>query len=127
MILWKENFKNRIWLSEDGYILIVANDIKNWFLKTYSKQEKNIENFQKEIESIKSKGNTINEISNEFITISEKYMDLLKDFLINYGYLKKSTGYQERVKEYIEMLKRMNRKPSQIWQRYIDEYNKIKN
>ena len=127
MIDWKENFRIRTWISEDEYI--IAKDIRDWFTRTYLRQEKNLDNFTKEIKALKTKESTssINSISNEFITISEKYMDLLKDFLLNYGYLKESTGYQEWVKEYIEMLKRTDRKPSQIWQRYINEYNKIKN
>lgn len=76
--------------------------------------KEHLDNFLKEIEAVKTKGNSTNETTNEFITIIEKYMDRLRDFFLNYGYLKKSTGYQELVKEYIEMLKRTDRKPSQI-------------
>ena len=126
MIIGKDNFKNWIWLSEDGNILIVAKDIRDDFIRTYSRMKEHLDNFLKEIEAVKTKGNSTNETTNEFITIIEKYMDLLKGFFLNYGYLKKSTGYQELVKEYIEMLKRTDRKPSQIWQRYIDAYNMIK-
>ena len=129
MIAWKENFKIKTWITEDEYVRIIAKDIRDWFFRTHQRQEKNLKDFQKEIEAVKIKGKTttLNEISNEYITIFEKYMNLLKDFLLNYGYLKESTTYQELVKEYIEMLKRTDRKPSQIWQRYINEYNKIKN
>ena len=52
-------------------------------------------------------------------------MQLLKDFYIEFGEIRKSKYAQEWVKQYIETIKETGRTPSKIGQRYIDEYNKI--
>ena len=52
-------------------------------------------------------------------------MQLLKNYFIDYGLLRKSKDVQEWVKQYIETLQETGRTPSKIGQKYIDEYNKI--
>ena len=127
-ITWNENFKNKKWISEDDDIWEIAKDIKDGFFKNYLKQRKYIENFQNDIKDINSKIWKVwqNEIWNEYISLSEKYMPLLKDFLLNYGFLHESKETQEWIENYIEALSMINRPPSQIGKQYIDAYNKIK-
>ena len=127
-ITWNENFKNKKWISEDDDIWEIAKDIKDGFFKNYLKQRKYIENFQNDIKDINSKIWKVwqNEIWNEYISLSEKYMPLLKDFLLNYGFLHESKETQEWIENYIEALSMINRPPSQSGKQYIDAYNKIK-
>lgn len=124
----KEEFKVKKWISKNDIKYKIWEQISEWFYNVYTIENKNIEGFKKEIELLNWKAERlwINEIENEYIQISEKYMQLLKNRLLNYWELYKSKGAQNRIKAYIEMLKNSNRNPSKIWQKYIDEYNKIK-
>ena len=125
---WKEYFKKGIWISEDSNINDISNDLVNWFIRKHERTIKNLENYEQEINNLTKKGETQwIDISNEYISITEKYMQLLKDFYIDYWHIKNSKEAQERVKQYIKTLKETNKNPSQIWQKYINEYNKVKN
>ncbi len=127
-INWKEYFKKGIWISEDSNINDISNDLVNWFIRKHERTIKNLENYEQEINNLTKKGETQwIDISNEYISITEKYMQLLKDFYIDYWHIKNSKEAQERVKLYIKTLKETNKNPSQIWQKYINEYNKVKN
>ena len=123
---WKEDFKKGIWISEDSNINDVSNDIIEWFFRKHERTIKNLENYEQEINNLTKKGETqwIN-LSNEYISITEKYMQLLKDFYIDYWHIRRSKETQDWVKQYIETLQETGKTPSKIGQRYIDEYNKI--
>ena len=124
----KETFKNNIWISDDDDTNFIAIEIYEWFYNKYNKYSKDLENYIKEFSNLKTKMNNwwINWIWNEYITLSEKYMVLLKEWLLEYGYLIKSKEFQGWIKTYKEMLNNTNKKPSEIGQKYIDAYNKIK-
>ena len=102
-------------------------EIANWFINSYSKQKRNVENFVKEIKVLNTKTNKewINNNLNDIIQFCEKYMPLLKDWLLNYWELYDYDLAQDWIETYINAIKMANKKPSQIGQRYIDEYNKI--
>ena len=123
----KEEFKVKKWISKNDIKYKIWEQISEWFYNVYTIESKNIEGFKKEIELLnwKSESIWINEIENEYIQISEKYMQLLKNWLLNYWELRRTKGAQNWIKWYIEMIKRNNRTPSKIGQIYIDEYNKI--
>ena len=123
----KEEFKVKKWISKNDIKYKIWEQISEWFYNVYTIESKNIEGFKKEIELLnwKSESIWINEIENEYIQISEKYMQLLKNWLLNYWELRRTKGAQNWIKWYIEMIKRSNRTPNKIGQRYIDEYNKI--
>ena len=127
-IIWKNNFKTSIWITDNSDIIDISNDIIKWFKERHRNTIKNLDNFEEEINNLTKKGKAqwIN-ISNEFITISEKYMQLLKDLYLEFGQIRNSREAQNRIKQYIETLKKKKKKPNQIWQKYIDEYNKVKN
>ena len=116
---WIEDFKKKIWISEDSNINDISNDIINWFFRKHEKTQRNLENFKREITK------WVNNIWEEFITISEKYMVSLKEFFIDYWFIKESKETQDWIKTYIDALQKTGRTPSKIGQRYIDEYNKI--
>lgn len=126
---WKKDFKSKIWTTEDSYINKISNDIIDWFIKKHERTRKNLDNYEKEIKNLIKESNTQWTLSlwEGFITISEKYMQLLKDLFIDAGLIKESKDVQNWIKIYIETLKETGKKPSQIWQKYIDEYNKVKN
>ena len=128
-ILSKDLFRTQIWINENSDIYSIANDIEEWFFNKYSKFWKNIKNFWIEFKSLTQKMDNYweDKIWNEYISLSEKYMPLLKERLLDYGHIKKSKDLQEWIKTYSEILNKINKKPSQIWQKYIIEYNKIKN
>jgi hypothetical protein len=56
----------------------------------------------------------------------EKYMPLFKEWLLDYGYLRENKSLQLLVETYVETLTKTGKKPSEIGQKYIDAYNKIK-
>lgn len=126
-VVWKRTFKSKIWISDNSDINDISNDITKWFKERYKKTIENFDNFEKEILTLTQKDNSHWKSSfwDEYITISEKYMQLLKDFYIEFGEIRKSKYAQEWVKQYIETIKETGRTPSKIGQRYIDEYNKI--
>lgn len=127
--VWKWFFKTRTWISDNSDINDISNYIIKWFKERYKKTKTNLDDYENEINNLNRRANTewISNIWIEYITISEKYMQLLKDYFIDYGLIKKSKDVQNRVKIYIDTLKETGKKPSQIWQKYIDEYNKVKN
>lgn len=124
-----DNFREKIWINKENDINILSDNIHKAFYRKYSKYIKNLENFGIEINNLTEKmGNYwIEKVWDEYITLSEKYMTIFKERLLDYGYLKEGKSIQEWIKKYIEILDKNNRKPSQIWQKYINEYNKIKN
>jgi len=126
--VWKKNLKTKYWISEDSNINEISNDIIDWYYRKHERIIKNLKNFEQEIDNLIKKGeNQWIDIWIEYISISEKYMQLLKDLYIEFGEIKKSRVAQNRVKQYIETLDKTGKKPNQIWQKYIDEYNKVKN
>ena len=58
--------------------------------------------------------------------LCEKYMPLFKEWLLDYGYLRENKSLQSLVETYVETLTKTGKKPSEIGQKYIDAYNKIK-
>jgi hypothetical protein len=116
---WKEYFKKGIWISKDSNINDISNDIINWFFRKHEKTQRNLENLKREITK------WVNNIWEEFITISEKYMVSLKEFFIDYWFIKESKETQDWIKTYIDALQKTGRTPNKIGQKYIDEYNKI--
>lgn len=127
-IIWKQDFKKNIWITNNDNKYFVAKNITERFYNNYEKQIKNIKNFERDFSIMSTKVETkwIDEIENEYIELSEKYMPLLKDRLISYWELSKSKEIQKWIELYINIIKRGAKNPSQIWQKYIDEYNKIK-
>ena len=126
-IIWEEKFIVENWISKNSKEYQIWAEIGEWFYKKSIDEIKKIEWFKKEIESLNKKLQNmwINEIENEYIQISEKHMQLLKNWLLNYWELRRTKGAQNWIEWYIEILKRSNRTPSKIGQIYIDEYNKI--
>lgn len=126
-VVWKRTFKSKIWISDNSDINDISNDITKWFKERYKKTIENLDNFEKEILTLTQKDNSHWKSSfwDEYITTSEKYMQLLKDLYIEFGQIRKSKYAQEWVKQYIETLQETGRTPSKIGQKYIDEYNKI--
>ena len=126
-VVWKRTFKSKIWISDNSDINDISNDITKWFKERYKKTIENLDNFEKEILTLTQKDNSHWKSSfwDEYITTSEKYMQLLKDLYIEFGQIRKSKYAQEWVKQYIETIKETGRTPNKIGQRYIDEYNKI--
>lgn len=125
---WKDFFETKIWITEDSDINYISNRILKWFIEKYEKTRKNLDNFEQEINNLTKKWKTEwIDIWNEYIAISEKYMRLLRDLYIEFWQIRNSREAQNRVNQYIETLKETGKKPNQIWQKYIDEYNKIKN
>lgn len=127
-IIWKQDLKKNIWITNNDNKYFVAKNITERFYNNYEKQIKNIKNFERDFSIMSTKVETkwIDEIENEYIELSEKYMPLLKDRLISYWELSKSKEIQKWIELYINIIKRGAKNPSQIWQKYIDEYNKIK-
>ena len=126
--VWKKNLKTKIWITEDSDINEISDDIINWYITKYERIKKNLKNFEQEIDNLIKKGETQwIDIWIEYISISEKYMRILKDLYIEFWFIKNSKSAQDRVKQYIVTLNKTGKKPNQIWQKYIDEYNKIKN
>ena len=124
--VWKKDLKTKYWISEDSNINEISNDIIDWYYRKHERIIKNLKNFEQEIDNLIKKGeNEWISISNEYITICEKYMQLLKDLYIEFGEIRKSKYAQEWVKQYIETIKETGRTPNKIGQKYIDEYNKI--
>ena len=123
-----DSFRNQIWIIEESDINNLSNDIYKAFYRKYIKFGKNIKAFEAEFENIKKimVNDWAEKAWTEYITISEKYMPLLKEWLLDYGNLKKSKDLQGWIETYMLMLKNTNKKPSEIGQKYIDEYNKIK-
>ena len=128
-VIWKNDLKTGIWVPENSNINEISNDIIEWFVKKYERTLKNLDNYKKEIKELVKRANSewILNIWDEYITISEKYMKLLKDILIDAGQIRELKEVQDWIKIYIETLNETGKKPSQIWQKYIDEYNKVKN
>ena len=127
-ILGKDLFRTQIWINQDSDIYSIANDIEEDFFNKYSKFSNNLKNFGIEFKNLTKKMDSYwaEKAWTEYITISEKYMSLLKEWLLDYGHLKKSKDLQGWIETYTEMLKNANKKPSEIGQKYIDAYNKIK-
>ena len=125
----KDNFRDKIWITELNDVNVLSNNVYKAFYRKYLKFWENIKNFEIELNNLKQKIsiNWINKVWEEYISISEKYMQLFNERLLEYGHLKKSKDLQDWIKTYIEILDKTNRKPNQIWQKYIIEYNKIKN
>jgi hypothetical protein len=82
-IIWEEKFIVENWISKNSKEYQIWAEIGEWFYKISIDEIKKIEWFKKEIESLNKKLQNmwINEIENEYIQISEKHMQLLKNWL----------------------------------------------
>ena len=127
ILSWQDVFIINSRIPRDDMKYKLWKEIANWFINSYSKQKRNVENFVKEIKVLNTKTNKewINNNLNDIIQFCEKYMPLLKDWLLNYWELYDYDLAQDWIETYINAIKMANKKPSQIGQRYIDEYNKI--
>ena len=123
----KNEFNTKNWISKNSIEYEIWKQVTEWFYYTFIWETKKIEWFRNEMELLywKLKVQWTIEIGKEYIEISEKYMKLLKGWLLNYWELRREKTIQDWVMNYIEILKRSNRTPSKIGQIYIDEYNKI--
>ena len=67
---WIEDFKKKIWISEDSNINDVSNDIINWFTRKYEKITKELDNFKQDINKLNTKADTqwIISTTDEYIT-----------------------------------------------------------
>jgi len=127
-ISWQEAFTTKKWISKDDKKYELWNEIANSFINNYKKQKTNVENFIKEIKELNTKINKewISNNLNETIQFCEKYMPLLKNRLLDYWEIYSYDLAQNWIEIYINTIKIANKKPSQIWQKYINAYNKVK-
>lgn len=70
--------------------------------------------------------NSLNNSTNSRETI-EKILNQIEDYykLFEVGEIKDDSGLQKIIKQYINLNKKINRRPSAIGQKFIDEYNRI--
>ena len=70
--------------------------------------------------------NSLNNSTNSRETI-EKILNQIEDYykLVEVGEIKDDSGLQKIIKQYINLNKKINRRPSAIGQKFIDEYNRI--
>lgn len=121
---------------KDKKIVQWTNDIKidaaNWILQAikreYNTATKDIYAFTNYLKNFNesTKNWVNNDEANELINYSEKYMQNVKEYIIDAWMIKEKKSIQERIKLYIKLLKQIWREPNTIWKIYINEYYKIK-
>ena len=129
-IEWNGNFikdKNIINWENDKKIN-AANSILQAIKREYTWAKKDIADFKNYLKTFKEKATNwiTNNSANEIINYSEKYMQNVKEYIIDAWMIKEEVSIQERIKSYIKLLKQTWKEPSNIWKIYINEYNKIK-
>ena len=110
---------------KDKKIVQWTNDIKidaaNWILQAikreYNTATKDIYAFTNYLKNFNesTKNWVNNDEANELINYSEKYMQNVKEYIIDAWMIKEKKSIQERIKLYIKLLKQIWREPKTIW------------
>ena len=123
-----DNFREKIWISLENDMNVLSNNIYKAFYRKYQKYSKNLEAFGVEMNNLTQKidSSWAEKAWTDYMILFEKYMPLFKEWLLDYGYLRENKSLQLLVETYVETLTKTGKKPSEIGQKYIDAYNKIK-
>ena len=111
-----------------------AKEINSWFTKNMGKKYQEIMQIELEVLNEKKIQNEKWEKWNNSPEVIQQDIEktlmirskLFEKNLIEWNNIKDIKAIQTDVKNYIEICKKTWKKPSPIWQKFIDEYNKIK-
>ena len=111
----------------------IANDINNQVKKEIHKVREETQKVREETQKVRNRNEKLREIIN-FINNStksrentEKIVFKMDEYfgLFEVSEIKSNSGLQNIIKEYINFNKQINRRPSALGQKFIDEYNRI--
>lgn len=111
----------------------IANDINNQVKKEIHKVREETQKVREETQKVRNRNEKLREIIN-FINNStksrentEKIVFKMDEYfgLFEVSEIKSNSGLQNIIKEYINFNKQINRRPSALGQKFIDEYNHI--
>lgn len=140
ILMGEKNFRNskkQIDSKEGEYAINevaseIAGDINNQMKKEIQKVREETQKVQEETQKLRDR----NEIMRDIINImnnstksretTEKIVIKIDEYfgLFDVSEIKGNSGLQKVIKEYINLNKQINRRPSAIGQKFIDEYNR---
>lgn len=111
----------------------IADDINNQVKKEIQKVREDTQKIREDTQKVQNKNEKLREIIN-LINNSTKSRETTENIIIkmeeyfnlnDVSELKDDSGLQNIIKQYIDFNKKINRRPSAIGQKFIDEYNRI--